>query len=228
MCDPITIASIAATAVGTGLQMKAQRDAQQDMKATLRRNEEKNRQLEDKNAAALVDARKNYDRGAFDEAAAAEAAALTQKFQDIQSDGAIPGEFGYGKRETPQIVKDFELKKRGDAKAFSNDYAQKLANMAGFGEAMFDNSIMNSRAGEVMDMNRSFMRGNNMVADQQIAAIQANAGSPLGDLLSAAGSVGMAYGLKAPTDAAKGDKILLPMRKPTTLAPVSRIPGMPS
>lgn len=201
MCDPFTIASIAATVAGTGLQMKSQSDARKEQQSILRRNAESNRQLQDKNSAALVDARDKYGREGFDEAMQSEMDMLTQKFQDVQSDGAIPGEFGFGKRATPQIVKDFETQRRGDAKAFSNNYAQKLAGMAGFGETMFDNSISNARAGEVMDMNRSFMRGNNSVAEQQIAAAQANAGSPLGDLLSMAGGVGLSYGLSAPAKA---------------------------
>jgi hypothetical protein len=198
MCTGFEIAALAATGIGTALQMKAQKDVQSDMKKTLRRNEENNRKLEDKNAAALVGARDKYGRETFDEDMDAETAALVQKFQSAQSDGTVPGEFGYGARETPQIIKDFELQKRGDAKAFSNDYAAKLANMAGFGEAMFDNAIGNSRAGEVMDMNRSFMRGNNMATEQRLAAIQAGAGSPLGDLLVAGGSIMGAKALSAP------------------------------
>ena len=236
MCTGFEIAALAATGVGTALQMRAQQQAQDKQESILRRNAETNRQLEQKNAEALVDARDAYSRDAFDEALAQETLDLKQKYQDVQSTGQIPGEFGYGKRETPNIIMNREAQARGDAKAFSNDYAEKLAQMSGFSGAMFDRSIGNNRAAEKMDMNRSFMRGNNMVADQQIASVQANAGSPLGDLLAAGGQLGLSVGLRAPASAAsnikwapKGMTVAQATAKGIPLVPDPvKIAGMPS
>lgn len=203
MCDPVTMTmiSMAATGIGTAMQMKSQADARDEQQAIIRRNDENQSKLTQKNADALVGAREGFARENFDSALSNETAQLTQKYQDVQSDGQIPGQFSYGKRETPQVVKDFEMKERGKAKDFTNDYAAKLAAMSGFGETMFDKNIGTARAGEVMDMNRSFMQGSNLVAENQLASSQANAGSPLGDLLVTGGQLGMAYGLKAPATA---------------------------
>lgn len=238
MCDPITVLSVGSTILGTALQMKSQADARSEQKAILRRNSEAQDKLMQKNSAELVKAREGFNRENFDSAMSNETADLTQKYQAAQSDGGIPGEFSYGKTEAPQIVKDFEMQKRGQAKAFTNDYAAKLADMAGFSQAMFDKQTGTRRAGEVFDMNRSFMAGNNAVTQQKLAAAQANAGSPLGDILSTAGLLGMAYGLRGPgmaTDITapgnagiKAPTATLKAGSKNVIPAGIQIPGMPS
>lgn len=211
MCDPLTIAGIAASVIGTGLQMKSQADARDEQRRIIRQNDERQSQLSEKNAAALAQAREGYKRegeGGFDEQMQGDIAGLAQKYQSVQSTGAIPGEFNYGSSGTPDVVKDYEVKQRGKAKDFSNAYAEALARMSGFGETMFDKGIGTQRAGEVFDMNRSFMHGNNAMTERQLSAAAANAGSPLGDLLATGGQLGMAYGLKAPSGLPAGAKVI--------------------
>src|SRR5689334_11402832 len=117
MCTGLEIGALAATALGTAMQMHAQAQAKQETQDALAANRRSNNKLEQNNANEAAKARLQYKRdGAqgFDSKLSNDQAALGQKYKAVQSGGDVrPGEFGYEGRDIPQEVKQYETQKRG-------------------------------------------------------------------------------------------------------------------
>lgn len=216
MCDPLTIASAAATVIGTGMQMKAQSNARKETERVMSRNAEKQDALRKDSQTKLMDVAKNYDRENYDAEQAEATQVMADKFAAGTGEGVLPG----GEYSVPQTTSSnttrYADKKKGENDAYLQEYQKGLAKLRGFTQNAAAQRRDVGRTGEQMQLNSEFMRGNEAILPMQIQAAQSKANSPLGDILTAAGGAGLTYGLSAPTTGT------------TVFVPGKGIPGYPT
>lgn len=193
MCNPLVIASAAATAAGTYMQYKSQQKAQDKINQAIALNDESNERLQRESQAAALEAGEGFNRENFDEAQNQETVKLRQQLTDNLSQGVLPGEF-YGGRQSENTKQYAEIKDQ-EARDFSQQMADALANLRGFEQGLRVQNKGVQSAGEKAGMNQNFQVGNNAVLPHQIRAAEASAQNPLADILVGVGGVGLSAGL---------------------------------
>jgi len=193
MCDPLSIASAVATVAGTAMQMQAQNKARKGVNAAIAANGEANDKLRANSRAGVEATAQGFNRETFDANQANETQAVQQKLTDALAGGKLPGEY-YGGEQSAN-TRQYTEQKVSKADAYSQQIADALARMRGFTQAQGTNNRNISRTGEVVAINQNKEQGNNAVLPLQIEAAKSKAHSPLGDILTMAGSAGSAAGL---------------------------------
>lgn len=195
MCDPVSIGSALLTVAGTGLQMKAQKDARKQTQRVLSANAEKQMKLRQDSSQKLAEAASGFEREQFDENQDAATQAIAQKFSAGTADGALPGE--YAGPATSANTQKYALDKKSENDAYIQKYQEALAKMRGFGTNMTNKRLNTGRAGEQMQLNAAYMQGNEAVLPIQLQAAQNASSSPLGDIFAGIGQAGLTAGLSA-------------------------------
>lgn len=215
MCDPLTIASAAATVGGTFMQMNAQAKAEKAINNAVRNNGEMNDRLREQSRMALKDSTQQFSRENFDRTQEEETGKVRDKLMAALTPGQLPGEY-YGGRQS-ENTRQYAEKKSVETNDFSKQMADSLAKLRGFGQGQIVNTQGVQRAGEVVGMNQNKEAGNNAVLPIQIEAAKRKGYSPLGNLFTAAGSAGLSAGLAGGAGAAATPKV-------TTMGPLPWLP----
>ena len=209
MCNPMAI-GLAITAVGAGLQYKANQDRQADMRGLQRRETERQGKLQKESEQSLRDNQQSYEMSnlqtAMDKAAgerqaqyAAAEASAPRTFE------AIPGQTG----SMNSVVSDAFNRAMAGASADADQRGALNAQLASFGDALGLKAIENNRRTGNIGMIGSFMQGsaNVLPLELQHAMTRTRGAEVAGKALSAIGgaiSGGAGLGLGAAGAGAAG------------------------
>ncbi len=186
--------------VGTGMQYQAQRRAQKGIESAIRNNGEANDRLRAESRTGVMSQADKFSREQFDANQAEETQKVKAQFDKQLSQGVLPGEY-YGGAQS-ENTKRYSEQKNTEARNFSQQMSDALANLRGFDQGQAVNTRGVQRAGEVVAMNQNKEAGNNAVLPLQIEAAKQKGSSMLGDIFVGLGSAGLTAGLAAPAAAA--------------------------
>lgn len=207
MCDPTLIASIGAQAIGAQVQGNAIKGANADKAILMRQNQERNRQLEDTQRAAIQEATSAADSTAGKPGIEAAAVDLSNILK-----AAITGGGARTNTRTssaPQIVRDAEAAAAQAAIMKANQRASAIANLDSTSKYLGTTIAPKiADAAAIGGMTGNFMRGNSAVTDTGLQAAASKAYSPLAQILTGAGQTGMAYGMYDPNKVVPTDKVV--------------------
>ena len=199
MCDPTLIASIGAQVVGAQMQGNAMKSANADKALLMRENQQKNRQLEDTQRAAIQEATSAADSTAGKPGMEAAAVDLSNILK-----AAITGGGAQTNTKTssaPQIVRDAEAAAAQTAMMKANQRASAIASLDATSKYLGTTIAPKiADAAAIGGMTGNFMSGNSAVTDTGLQYAASKAYSPMAQILSGAGKAGMAYGLYKPDE----------------------------
>lgn len=193
MCEPLTIASAALTALGTYQQYQSQKDAQKETERVLARNAETQEGLRRDSQVGVTNAADAFKRDKFDQNQEDQTAQITQKLTDNLSQGVLPGEY-YGGRQS-ENTRQYAETKSAESTDFSKELAAALGRMRGFDAGLRTTNVGINRASEGVMMNNNFMDGNNAILPIQLEAAKQKASNPLADIMVGIGGAGLSAGL---------------------------------
>lgn len=185
MCfDPLSIAAMALTAGGTMMQRQAQSRAARGVARVSEAEYDRQRGFQQ-------EARGERDRALAD---------VTQSLQNVQQTGAQRGDriaaqvsdadtYTPLAGSTPEVVRSEIARALTDAVAAGRDAGRRLGQLGGFNDALFGGRLSLTNAGGRLTDLSSIAGGSASVLPIEQQAQQMKGFSPLGDVLSAAGSV---------------------------------------
>lgn len=196
--SPSLIAGIAMQGLGTLLQMRAARNAENARAAAVSANADRNRRLENEAAASIGVSRDQFDRTEnFDPGMESAASEIASQYNA----NTTPMPVNVGNRAgVPQIVADAQAAELANAEAFNRQQNEALANLNSFGTYLkqtINPALSQSAADTALVGN--FMRGNSNVLQAELEAANSKAYSPMAQLLTGGGRVLTGYGLYSPT-----------------------------
>ena len=196
MCTGAEIAIISAvsTAAGTGLQMKAQSDARNEIQSAQLAADQKNKRLINESQSAQLAAAEMFDPTAIEENQEVEANKIQERLVANLSGGF--DNFGGGS-ERPAIVQQAVNRESQKATDYNTGLAEALANLRGFDQNLFNQNINLNRTAQDTALNNAFIHGNADALSADVAAVDVS--SPFGDALTTLGGVGLQAGLSTPT-----------------------------
>jgi len=194
MCNPILLASAAATGAGIYMQNQSAKKAQKARTAAVTAENQRQKAFQEDGQGAMLASNAMMDRsGGFDAGVAKEAAGLGNYYGGNLAQALNLPSAGKG---TPQIVK--EAFQTADSNAAARDKQQDLAlaDLNSFGSyltnrinpAFSDSANANAIAG-------NFMQGSTTALQSELEAANQKAYNPLAQLLMAGGQVGTSAGL---------------------------------
>ena len=203
MCSPTLVASIGAQVVGAQMQGNAMKSANADKALLMRQNQQKNRQLEDTQRAAIQEAVVAADSTAGKPGMEAAAVDLSNILKAAITGGGA--QTNTRTSSAPQIVRDAEAAAAQAAMMKANQRASAIASLDATSKYLGTTIAPKiADAAAVGGMTGNFMRGNSAATDTGLQYAASKAYSPMAQILSGAGQTGMAYGLydpdKVPTD----------------------------
>lgn len=198
MCNPAAI-GLAITAIGTGLQYKANQDRQEDMQKLQRRETERQTTLQKEAEGSLRANQQSYEKNSLEEAM--RTAAGEREAQYAAAEAAAPRTFdmvpGQGGTSN-SVVQDAFTRAFAGAQADATARGKLSAELASFGDALGLKAMENNRRSGDIGMIGSFMQGSSNVLplELQSAMTKTRGAEVLGALLSSAGSsyAGGGYG----------------------------------
>lgn len=206
MCDPTTLISVGAQVAGAAIQQNAANRAQRGQAALLRQNRQQNRQLEDSQRAAIQTATKPIESTAGKQGIDDAASALANVLRSAISGNT--GKVGAVNRSAPKIVQDAVAAANAQAVAKAQAQANAVAKLDGLNQYLQTTVAPKiADASATGQLTGNFMRGNQSVLDTGLRYEGSKAYSPLAQILSGAGQVGLSYGL---SDMDKADKVVKP------------------
>lgn len=197
MCEPMTIAALAMTAVGTAMQYQGQRKAQKAMEAAAAAESGRQRKLRDEAQGLFQESLGQQEAGTqikrIADAKAEREAATAGNMQsapvvNVPTQGA-----------TPSIVADETAARVGEGNIRARDEAIAKAALASFGDVQLGNALLNARYGAQQGQLSNFMQGSYGVLPTELSAAS-KAGDKLklfGDMLVAGGQIAGMYGMGA-------------------------------
>jgi len=207
MCDPTLIASIGAQVVGAQMQGNALKGANAEKALLMRQNQQKNRQLEDTQRAAIQEATAAADSTAGKPGMEAAAVDLSNILKSAITGGGA--QTNTRTSSAPQIVRDAEAAAAQTAMMKANQRASAIASLDATSKYLGTTIAPKiADAAAIGGMTGNFMRGNSAVTDTGLQYASSKAYSPMAQILSGAGQTGMAYGLYDPKKGVPVDKIV--------------------
>jgi hypothetical protein len=204
MCDATTLISIGAQVAGAAVQNDARNQAERGQAALMRQNRAQNRQLEDSQRAAIQSATAPIESTTGKQGMDDAASALANVLRSAISGNT--GRVGAVNRTAPKIVQDAAAAANAQAVAKAQAQANAVAKLDGLNQYLQTTVAPKiADASATGQLTGNFMRGNSNVLDTGLRAEGSKAYSPLAQILSGAGQVGLAYGL---SDMDKADKVV--------------------
>lgn len=195
MCNPMA-AALALTAIGTGLQYKANQDRQSDMRKLQRRETERQDKLQQESAQSLRDNQQSYQIDSVQEAMDKAAGEREAQYAAAEASAprtfdVVPGQGG----TTNAVVSDAFGRAFADAGADATRRGELSAQLASFGDALGLKAIENNRRTGNIGMIGSFMQGsaNVLPLELQSAMSKTRGAEVLGSLFSSAGGALSGY-----------------------------------
>jgi len=192
------MAGVAMQGLGTALQMRAEKRAQNARNAAVDANIARNRNLEQEAALAIGKSRDEFDRTeSFDPGVENAATELASQYN--ANTKPMPVNVA-SKAGVPQIVADTQAQEFAAADAYNAQQNEALANLNSFGQYLKEtiNPALTQSAADTALMG-NFMRGNSSVLQSELQAANDKAYSPMAQLLTGAGRTATSYGLYSPT-----------------------------
>lgn len=216
MCEPTTIAAMAALAVGTGLKMKADNDRQSDMKKLQRRETERSDGLFKEAQQNVLKNRETYERENVEQQMAAASGERQAQYAKTEAAAPRANEAPVGATGGNQVINDAFARALESAKGEATQSGALRAELASFGDTMGANAMDNSRRTGEIGMTGSFQQGNARIlplelnhamtrrrgADTWGSILQAFGGAMLGGAGAGLGAAGGAAGAGAGAGAA--------------------------
>jgi len=207
MCDPTLIASIGAQVVGAQMQGNAMKGANAEKALLMRQNQQKNRQLEDTQRAAIQEAVVAADSTAGKPGMEAAAVDLSNILKAAITGGGA--QTNTRTSSAPQIVRDAEAAAAQTAMMKANQRASAIASLDATSKYLGTTIAPKiADAAAIGGMTGNFMSGNSAVTDTGLQYAASKAYSPMAQILSGAGKAGMAYGLYKPDEIVLTDQIV--------------------
>lgn len=207
MCEPMTIAALGALAVGAGMQYKAKKDRQADMRKVQRRETERQDKFYQEAATEQAQNRDSYSRENVEQKMADAAGEREAQYALAEAVAPRANEAPVGSQGGNQVIADAFSRALTDAKAQSDQQGTLRARLASFGDALGEKAIENNRRTGKIGMIGSLSQGsaNVMPLELQHQATRERSMETIGGLLQAFGGamLGGGAGLGA-TGAAAG------------------------
>lgn len=190
MCEPTTIAAIAALAVGTGLQMKAQSERKEDMRKLNRAETERQEKYYGESKQYLDENQGLYDRGKADADMAAAAAGRQAEYAAADRAAPRANEQLPGSTGGNSVVADAFTRALAGANQQAGEQGAARANLASFSDFIQDTALQAGRNSSNIGMLGSFTQGSSNVLplELQHAATKERKKATYGNLLTALGS----------------------------------------
>lgn len=204
MCDPVTLGSIGLMLAGTGANVIGQNQVQNARNDAL--SAERIRQAAlDKEAAATQEAsRQRFDN--YGEQQDQRSSELAKLYRDTQAQVVAPQAAAEAAPTAgaDSVVARERAKQQNKTDTFNNQQADAQGAVSGFGDLLGQKSRELARDAGKIGQIGSFKKGSSqaLAYELQDANSAGNMWSFLGDLGRGLGSVGVAYGLRAPAAAA--------------------------
>ena len=194
MCEPATAFAIASVVIGN----KMKYDQQQQAAATQKRltNEELDRQkaLEMSARAKNETALNKFGKENVGSEMRGQSQRLENLFnRDVMTSSPRPVSVNSGS----PVIRSIEDQAMNRTRGRVMDRGKNMADLNSFGTALAALAPSITRAQEEARMSGNFMRGGSNVLKRELAEAQQDAYSPLGDLLTNLGMVGVNYSLKS-------------------------------
>jgi hypothetical protein len=199
MCEPVLIMSTMAQVAGASMQQNAANNAEQAKALAMRNNADRQRGLEDQSRVGVTNSTTEMQRPNFDEGVGEQTNVLSALYDAAVGSGAAQPALSPSSGNAPRVVQDAmttALSAEANRAAADN---MKLANLKNVGQYLRGtiDPMLTDSASQIA-MNGNFMRGNSSVLGSELEAANQKAYSPMAQLLTGGGQVGMGYGLKAP------------------------------
>ncbi|HEY1139944.1 MAG TPA: hypothetical protein VGE88_07025 [Lysobacter sp.] len=185
----MTIAALGALAVGAGMQYKANKDRQADMRRVQRRETERQDKFYQEAATEQAQNRDSYTRENVEQKMADAAGEREAQYALAEAVAPRANETPVGAQGGNQVIADAFTRALSDAKAQSTQQGALRAKLASFGDALGENAIENNRRTGRIGMVGSFSQGsaNVMPLELQHEATRERSTETIGSLLQAFG-----------------------------------------
>lgn len=195
MCDPITIAGIAATAGGVLANNAAQQQTDDARSGALAAERIRQQGLDQQSAALNTQSQDRYQdfQGQQDQ----RAKSLTEMFQ---TPAQLPPGADAMPASSSNLVVQAENDARGAARERTNQMGAALGNLRSFGDVLGQTSRLQGRDAALVGQVGNFKRGSSDVLGMELEAANSAGGDMrmLGDVLGGVGRIGVAAGLGGP------------------------------
>lgn len=190
MCEPMSIAALAALAVGTGLQMKANNERKSDMRKLNRRETERQEKYYGESKQYLDENQGLYDRDKADANMAAAAAGRQAEYAAADRAAPRANEQLPGSTGGNSVVADAFTRALAGANQQAGAQGAARANLASFSDFIQDAALKSGRNSNQIGMLGSFTQGSSNVLplELQHAATKSRKSATYGNLLTALGS----------------------------------------
>lgn len=194
MCDPMTIGSVIAQGAGVALQNRAANKASNLQALRMQQTRERNRALEDRQAAAIQNSTNAVNANVGRQGIEAAGNELSKILQAALKQRSAP--MTASDRSAPQVFMDQAAVAQAATDMRAMQDAQNIAQLDAAGRY-----LSQTIAPQVADsfatgqLTGNFMRGNTNVLDTGMRSAATMANSPLAQVLQGAGRVGVGYGL---------------------------------
>ena len=192
MCDPFSLA-IAATAVGTGLQYRAQQQRESEMRGLQRVETERQDRLFNESKQLFDKNRGEYERPDVDAKMAEAASARQQQYAQADANAPRANEALPGSTGGNVVVLEAFRQAAEAAKQRAAQQGASRAELASFGDFMGDAAITTGRRSGDIGMLGSFSQGsaNILPLELQSAATRQRGAATIGNLLVGLGTAGL-------------------------------------
>ena len=194
MCEPVTAFAIASVVLGNKMKYDQQQQAARRQKRLtneeLYRQTELERQARAKNETAL----NKFGKENVGSEMRGQSQRLENLFnRDVMTSSPRPVSVNSGS----PVIRSIEDQAMNRTRGRVMDRGKNMADLNSFGTALAALAPSITRAQEEARMSGNFMRGGSNVLKRELAEAQQDAYSPLGDLLTNLGMVGVNYSLKS-------------------------------
>jgi len=197
MCDPTVIASIAAQGAGVALQNRAANKANNLQALRMQQTRERNRGLEDQQAAAIQNSTNAISSNAGKQGMEAAGQELSRILQAALTQRSAP--MTASDRAAPKVFMDQAAAAQAATNMRAMQDAQNIAQLDA--SSRFLNQTIAPKIADSAatgQLTGNFMRGNSNVLDTGMRSAATLANSPLAQVLQGAGRVGVGYSLYDP------------------------------
>jgi type II secretory pathway pseudopilin PulG len=189
MCDPITIAGLAATVGGSYMQNKANKQVENKRRENVGAEYARQQALSDSANSQFKESLNSQTSDNQKE----KLSDTQQKLGDIYKQVVSSGDGSYlpSQDSSPAIVRQVFDSKAEDAKNFGNQQATALGNIGGYGDVALSNALGFTRSGEnINNLANSMQRSSNILPLELNAANYVGDSSrKWGDALTGAGQI---------------------------------------
>ena len=194
MCDPLTIAGIAASTIGTKMQNDAYKKANNARNTAIDNNNAKRKGFESEAKVGIDKSRDMFQDDSFD----AGNQASQKKFAALYNDTINTPNYAMPKiGNAPAIVEEAMNNEMMKAAAYNKQQGEAKAKLASLGDYLATQvNPQFAKSAEKTAMIGNFLQGESGVLDSELKAAELKAISPTAQILSGVGNAATGAGLR--------------------------------